>query len=64
MSRDNDCCSHCGADLEDVGGLIRHELYGWGCAQCLNELERIERETDWDEYEQRRRERIAEANEY
>lgn len=53
-------CCQCG----DETSLVRDEYYGWICCECLDEMRRIERETDWDDYEQRRRERLAEENEY
>lgn len=49
-------CKYCdieGAPLISVGGISL-------CHDC----EKIERTTDWDAFEQAKRERIAEANEY
>lgn len=50
----------------DCGELncIKDSEYGWICVTCLEEMRKVERETDWDTHEANRRERIAEANEY
>ena len=52
-------CTCCGDDYS----LIKDKLYGWVCSSCLEELERVDRETDWDEYEAQKRARIAEGQE-
>lgn len=49
-------CNYCSdkyKPLENYYGTVL-------CADCI----KMEKETDWDEFERRRRERIAESNEY
>lgn len=56
-----EACPHCG---DEDCGLINDPVFGWICDSCRDDYERIERETDWDRYEEERRRKIAEANEY
>lgn len=46
-------CGQCDAPSQDYYGIVM-------CDECI----RIEKETDWDQFEQDKRERIAEQNEY
>lgn len=55
------CCPYCG---DDEQGLIKDRSWGWICDSCLAEYERIDRETDWESWDEDRRRKIAEANEY
>ncbi|MCF1456599.1 MAG: hypothetical protein LPH21_03230 [Shewanella sp.] len=62
MSRQDVClCEHCGDD--DVA-VLKHADFGWICDSCLAEFERVERETDWDAWDEARRARLAESCEY
>ena len=54
-------CSSCG---DEDGSLMKDKHWGLVCDDCQQELERIDRETDWDRFEQDHRERLAEQNEY
>lgn len=58
MSRPRICCSGCG---DDEASLIKRGV-SWICDEC--EAWNLEADNlDLDEYEQRRRERLAEAQE-
>jgi hypothetical protein len=61
MVKEINCCSGCG---DDEVGITKDSYYGWICKQCFDDFERIDRETDWDKWEEDKRRRIAEANEY
>ncbi|MBD1559615.1 hypothetical protein HC752_21970 [Vibrio sp. S9_S30] len=52
-------CSMCGDE-----NCINDAHWGWICADCKDEYDEIERTTDWDAYEERKRRRIEESNEY
>lgn len=54
-------CSSCG---DDSKYLIKDNWWGWVCNDCKEDLDRVDRETDWDAYEEKKRQRIAEGNEY
>ncbi len=54
-------CTVCG---DDEISLTNDKYYGWICDPCRNDLDRIDLETDWDDFEEKRRNRIQEANEY
>ena len=57
MAKDWSQCNVCGD--EEAAQLT--DYYGTPmCDECI----RIEEETDWDEYEARKRERLAEQQEY
>ena len=50
-------CEYCSNfDELDVSDYYGTRL----CSDCI----RMEEETDWDDYEEKKRQRIAEANEY
>lgn len=54
-------CSSCG---DEDCALVKDKDWGWVCDDCKQSLDKVDRETDWDRWEQDRRERIAEQNEY
>ncbi len=54
-------CSGCGGD--EVA-MVLSNVHGWVCMVCITEFERLDRQTDWDQYEEKKRRRIQEANEY
>nr|WP_136252859.1 hypothetical protein [Ningiella ruwaisensis] len=61
MNRDHEpMCTGCGIDSP----LINTSQYGWICNECHQEFETIDRTYDLEDHERRKRERIAEQNEY
>jgi hypothetical protein len=61
MKLESISCCGCGCDIKP---LVKDKNYDWICHDCLQEFEIIDRETDWDDFEAKKRARIAEANEY
>ena len=51
------CCEWC---LDDEDKPLENYYGSALCQECI----KMEIETDWDEFERKRRQRIAEANEY
>lgn len=57
-----DHCSGCGHDLETVDRLTRTPA-GWKCDECIK-WEAESDALDLDEWEEKRRQRLAEQQEY
>ena len=56
MAIDCTACNYCSDEEKPLTNLLWFAL----CEDCI----KMEIETDWDEYERKKRERIAESNEY
>ena len=54
-------CTSCG---DDEAGLVNDKTWGWVCDDCKQQLDKIDRETDWESWDEERRRKLAEANEY
>lgn len=54
-------CTSCG---DDESGLIKDKTWGWVCNDCKENLDKVDRETDWESWDEDRRRKLAEANEY
>lgn len=58
-----DHCNGCGHDLETLGGSLLKTPHGWKCDECIK-WEAESDALDLDEWEEKRRQRLAEQQEY
>jgi hypothetical protein len=56
-------CSGCGNDMDDVGGCLTKTPAGWQCGECIK-WEAESGALDLDEWDEKRRQRLAEQQEY
>ncbi len=56
-------CSGCGNDIDDVGGCLTKTHSGWQCDECIKWVAECGA-LDLDEWEAKRRQRLAEQQEY
>lgn len=56
-------CHGCGNDMDDVGGRLTKTPGAWKCDECIK-WEAESDALDLDEWEAKRRERLAEQQEY
>ena len=54
-------CGYCGSD---ENGLIRDPMYGVICPDCLEEYDELDRTIDLSSFEEDKRRRLAEQQEY
>jgi len=52
-------CAYCS---EDTDHLTKDPHWGFICNACCIEMDRVDKDTDWDTWEAEKRQRIAESS--